>query len=100
MSHSPRRVKIRHIVLALVIAIAAFLLLVPTKVQSVGWAPSVALSLSTGGYADLVARGLVPHCIVGFLTPDQASVAASSSSSSSSSASSSGSSSICGSLSG
>jgi hypothetical protein len=48
MSHSPRRVKIRHIVLALVIAIAAFLLLVPTKVQPVGWAPSAAPSLSTG----------------------------------------------------
>jgi hypothetical protein len=41
MSHSPRRVKIRHIVLLLVIAIAAFLLLVPTKVQSIGWTPSV-----------------------------------------------------------
>lgn len=48
MNHSPRRVKIRHIVLALVIAIAAFLLLVPTKVQPIGWTPSVAPSLSTG----------------------------------------------------
>ncbi len=46
MSQSPRRVKIRHIVLALVIAIAAFLLLVPTKVQSVGRTPPAAPSLS------------------------------------------------------
>jgi hypothetical protein len=52
MSHSPRRVKIRHIVLALVIAIAAFLLLVPTKVQPADWAPFAAPSLSTGVYAE------------------------------------------------
>jgi hypothetical protein len=47
MNHSPRRVKFHHIVLALVIAIAAFLLLMPTKVQPVDWAPSAAPSQSS-----------------------------------------------------
>lgn len=48
----PRRVKIRHLVLVLVIAIAAFLLLMPTKVQPVSWTPAAAPSLSNGAYSE------------------------------------------------
>jgi sugar lactone lactonase YvrE len=52
MSQSPRRIKIHHLILLLAIAVAAFLLLMPTKVQPVDWTPSAAPSLSTGVYAE------------------------------------------------
>lgn len=34
---APRRIKIRHLLLVVVIAIGAFLLLMPTKVQPLAW---------------------------------------------------------------
>jgi len=48
-----RRIKLRHLVLLVVaIAIGAFLLLTPTKVQPVTWTPAPAPSLSEGIYAE------------------------------------------------
>ena len=47
-----RTVKFRHVVLLVIVAIAAFLLLMPTKVQPVAWTPPPAPSLTSGPYAD------------------------------------------------
>ncbi|MGE7955958.1 SMP-30/gluconolactonase/LRE family protein [Pseudomonas sp. NPDC089530] len=49
---APRRIKFRHLLLAVVIAIGAFLLLMPTRVQPVAWTPAAAPSLQTGPYAE------------------------------------------------
>ncbi|OLF53359.1 SMP-30/gluconolactonase/LRE family protein [Pseudomonas chlororaphis] len=51
-SVAPRRVRFRHLLLVVVIAIGAFLLLLPTKVQPVAWTPPKAPSLKTGLYAE------------------------------------------------
>jgi sugar lactone lactonase YvrE len=45
-------VKVRHFVLALIIAIGAFLLLMPTKVKPVAWTPQPAPSLTDGPFAE------------------------------------------------
>ncbi|MEO8642176.1 SMP-30/gluconolactonase/LRE family protein [Pseudomonas sp.] len=47
-----RTVKFRHVVLLVIVAIGAFLLLMPTKVQPVAWTPPPAPSLTSGIYAD------------------------------------------------
>jgi sugar lactone lactonase YvrE len=47
-----RSFRFRHVVLLVIVAIAAFLLLMPTKVQPVAWNPSAAPSLTSGVYAD------------------------------------------------
>ena len=44
--------RFRHVVLLVIVAIAAFLLLMPTKVQPVAWTPPPAPSLTSGIYAD------------------------------------------------
>lgn len=44
--------KFRHGVLLVIVALGAFLLLMPTKVQPVAWAPPPAPSLTSGIYAD------------------------------------------------
>ncbi len=44
--------KVRHFVLALIIAIGAFLLLMPTKVKPVAWTPQPAPSLTDGPFAE------------------------------------------------
>ncbi|MGE8149715.1 SMP-30/gluconolactonase/LRE family protein [Pseudomonas vancouverensis] len=44
--------RLRHIVLSILIVIAGFLLLWPTKVKPVAWSPAPAPSLSSGPYAD------------------------------------------------
>lgn len=47
-----RRIRFHHCLLLVIIAIGAFLLLMPTKVQPVAWTPQPAPSLSSGVYAD------------------------------------------------
>lgn len=47
-----RAVRVHHLLLAVIVAIAAFLLLMPTKVQPVAWTPQPAPSMSSGVYAD------------------------------------------------
>ncbi|MHC8314564.1 SMP-30/gluconolactonase/LRE family protein [Pseudomonas sp. LB3P31] len=47
-----RSFKFRHAVLLVIVAIAAYLLLMPTKVQPVAWNPPPAPSLTAGIYAD------------------------------------------------
>lgn len=47
-----RAVRFRHVVLLVIVAIAAFLLLMPTKVKPVAWTPPPAPSLTSGIYAD------------------------------------------------
>lgn len=42
----------RQVLLLLIVAVIAFLLLMPTKVEPVAWTPQAAPSLSTGIYAD------------------------------------------------
>lgn len=42
----------RHVVLLVILAIGAFLLLMPTKVEPVAWTPPPAPSLTSGPYAD------------------------------------------------
>ncbi|AIS12414.1 gluconolactonase [Pseudomonas chlororaphis subsp. aurantiaca] len=49
---APRRIKIRHLLLVVLIAIGAFLLLMPTKVQPLAWTPPPAPSLKSGLYAE------------------------------------------------
>ena len=49
---APRRFKTGRLLLLVIIAIAAFLLLLPTRVQPVAWTPSPAPSLNSGTYAD------------------------------------------------
>ena len=44
--------KFRHVVLLVVLAIGAFLLLMPTRVEPVAWTPPPAPSLTSGIYAD------------------------------------------------
>ena len=44
--------KFRHVVLLVVLAIGAFLLLMPTQVEPVAWTPPSAPSLTSGIYAD------------------------------------------------
>ncbi|WP_448144640.1 SMP-30/gluconolactonase/LRE family protein [Pseudomonas silesiensis] len=44
--------KLRHVVLLVVLAIGAFLLLMPTRVEPVAWTPPPAPSLTSGIYAD------------------------------------------------
>jgi hypothetical protein len=50
MSARPR--KVHHVVLLLLIAIVAFLLLMPTRVQPVNWSPPKAPSMKDGPYAE------------------------------------------------
>lgn len=50
MSPSPK--KLRHLLLVLLLAVIAFLLLMPTKVQPVNWTPPKAPSLKDGLYAE------------------------------------------------
>lgn len=47
-----RPIRFHHGILLLIIALGAFLLLMPTKVQPVAWNPEPAPSLSSGPYAD------------------------------------------------
>ncbi|MCA4963520.1 SMP-30/gluconolactonase/LRE family protein [Pseudomonas sp. Y24-6] len=47
-----RSIRFRHVVLLVLVVIAAFLLLMPTKVQPVAWNPPPAPSLTSGVYAD------------------------------------------------
>ncbi|MNX31244.1 Strictosidine synthase [compost metagenome] len=47
-----RFIRLRHWLLLVIIAIGAFLLLMPTKVQPVAWTPPPAPSLTSGVYAD------------------------------------------------
>lgn len=47
-----RPIRFHHGLLLLIIALGAFLLLMPTKVQPVAWSPEAAPSLSSGPYAD------------------------------------------------
>ncbi|MFU2325471.1 SMP-30/gluconolactonase/LRE family protein [Pseudomonas sp. NFX98] len=47
-----RFIRFRHWLLLVIIAIGAFLLLMPTKVQPVAWTPPPAPSLTSGVYAD------------------------------------------------
>lgn len=47
-----RSIRFRHVVLLMLVVIAAFLLLMPTKVQPVAWNPPPAPSLTSGVYAD------------------------------------------------
>lgn len=47
----PRRITLRHLLLVVVVALGAFLLLMPTRVQPVAWQPPAAPSLKTGPYA-------------------------------------------------
>lgn len=49
---APRRIKFRHLGLAVIVALAAFLLLAPTRLQPVAWTPPPAPSLKTGVYAE------------------------------------------------
>jgi len=49
---STRRKKMRHLLFVLLLAVIAFLLLMPTKVQPVNWAPPKAPSMKEGAYAD------------------------------------------------
>ncbi|RQO47526.1 SMP-30/gluconolactonase/LRE family protein [Pseudomonas sp. KBW05] len=44
--------KLRHLLFVLLLAVVAFLLLMPTKVQPVNWAPPKAPSMTHGPYAD------------------------------------------------
>lgn len=50
MSH--RRKNLRHLLFVLLLALIAFLLLMPTKVQPVNWSPPKAPSLKDGTYAE------------------------------------------------
>ncbi len=47
-----RSVRFHHLVLSVIVAVAAFLLLMPTRVQPVAWTPLPAPSLTSGPYAD------------------------------------------------
>ena len=47
-----RTIRFHHLVLSVIVAIAAFLLLMPTRVQPVAWTPPPAPSLTSGPYAD------------------------------------------------
>ena len=47
-----RSIRFRHVVLLVLVAIAAFLLLMPTKVRPVAWNPPPAPSLTSGVYVD------------------------------------------------
>ncbi len=47
-----RPIRFHHGLLLLIIALGAFLLLMPTNVQPVAWSPEAAPSLSSGPYAD------------------------------------------------
>ena len=47
-----RTVKFRHVVLLVIVAIGAYVLLMPTQVQPVAWTPPPAPSLTSGLYAD------------------------------------------------
>ncbi|MBV6826944.1 SMP-30/gluconolactonase/LRE family protein [Pseudomonas sp. PD9R] len=47
-----RSIRIRHGLLLVILVIAAFLLLMPTKVKPVAWTPQPAPSLTSGVYAD------------------------------------------------
>ena len=47
-----RSIRFRHVVLLVLVVIAAFLLLMPTKVQPVAWNPPPAPSLTSGVYVD------------------------------------------------
>ncbi|MBI6909563.1 SMP-30/gluconolactonase/LRE family protein [Pseudomonas palleroniana] len=49
---STRPKKLRHLLFVLVLAVIAFLLLMPTKVQPVNWTPPKAPSLKDGVYAE------------------------------------------------
>ncbi|WP_419793709.1 SMP-30/gluconolactonase/LRE family protein [Pseudomonas palleroniana] len=49
---STRSKKLRHLLFVLVLAVIAFLLLMPTKVQPVNWTPPKAPSLKDGVYAE------------------------------------------------
>ncbi len=47
-----QRIRFHHCLLLVIIAIGAFLLLMPTQVQPVAWTPQPAPSLTSGVYAD------------------------------------------------
>ena len=47
-----RPIRFHHWILLLIVALGAFLLLMPTKVEPVAWTPQPAPSLSSGLYAD------------------------------------------------
>ncbi|PIB62334.1 SMP-30/gluconolactonase/LRE family protein [Pseudomonas sp. 2995-3] len=49
---STRPKKLRHLLFVLLLAVIAFLLLMPTKVQPVNWSPPKAPSLKDGAYAE------------------------------------------------
>ena len=49
---STRPKKLRHLLFVLLLAVVAFLLLMPTKVQPVNWTPPKAPSMKSGPYAE------------------------------------------------
>ncbi|MDP1069148.1 hypothetical protein, partial [Klebsiella pneumoniae] len=57
---STRPKKLRHLLFVLFLALIAFLLLMPTKVQPVNWAPPKAPSMKDGLFAENQLLGRTP----------------------------------------